>query len=107
MFSLGTDAITSFSFAPLRLATILGLGILVTALVELTISVAFHPVNAILLAVLFLAGAQLLSIGILGEYVGRIYREVKRRPLFVVRERYGLAYKRGDVSSVEEQRVSN
>jgi glycosyltransferase involved in cell wall biosynthesis len=102
MFSLATDAITSFSFAPLRLATILGLGILVVALVVLIVSLVSHPINAILLAVLFLGGAQLLSIGILGEYIGRTYTETKRRPLFVVHERYGAAYKRAAVPDVDK-----
>lgn len=102
MFSLATDAVTSFSFAPLRLATVVGLGILVIALVGLISSLVVRPVNVIPLAVLFLGGAQLLSIGILGEYIGRIYTEVKRRPFFVVRERYGLAYKRAGSSGVEE-----
>jgi glycosyltransferase involved in cell wall biosynthesis len=90
MLRLAGDAVTSFSFAPLRLSTIAGLTILLFAIVELTISmIARHPLNTILLAILFLGGVQLLSIGIIGEYIGRIFAEVKRRPLFVVQERFG------------------
>ena len=66
MLSLAIDAVTSFSFVPLRLATILGFGILVVALVDLITS--FAAPNVILLAILFLGGAQLLSIGLIGEY---------------------------------------
>lgn len=110
MFSLATDAVTSFSFAPLRLATVVGLGILVVALVALITSLAVPLVSGrpgssaplIPLAILFVGGAQLLSIGILGEYIGRIYMEVKRRPFFVVRERYGLAHRRADVPALEK-----
>lgn len=103
MFSLATDAITSFSFAPLRLATFLGLGILAVALVELTLMLVSHRGNLVLVVVLFLGGVQLLTIGILGEYLGRIYTEVKQRPLFVVRERYGAAYERADSVGREDR----
>jgi dolichol-phosphate mannosyltransferase len=98
MLRLATDAITSFSFAPLRLATVAGLAILATALLEEILSLGVagfsdhpHTVNRTLLIVLYLSGVQLLSIGILGEYIGRIYIEVKQRPLFIVRERCGFA----------------
>lgn len=103
MFSLASDAITSFSFAPLRLSTFLGVGILVVALVEMMLMLISHRGSVVLVAVLFLGGVQLLSIGILGEYLGRIYTEVKQRPLFVVRERYGAAYNQPAASGQEDR----
>lgn len=94
MLKLALTAITSFSYFPLQLATYLGFmaaGIAVVAIpvvivMRLTGSAAFSGQASTLLAVLFLGGVQLLSLGILGEYVGRIYDEVKGRPLYIVSE---------------------
>ncbi len=99
MFKLALDAITGFSMFPLKLAlwggaiaTALG-GLLALGLLILRLSgqtpLAGQGLTAGL--VLFLGGAQLLSVGILGEYVGRIYDEVRRRPLYLVREVRGGA----------------
>jgi len=97
MLRFAADAIVSFSFAPLRLAT--GLGLIVSAL---SFAYAVYAVLARLLgwgvvhgwaslmvAVLFVGGVQLVSLGIIGEYVGRVYDEVKRRPLYVAEVRRG------------------
>jgi dolichol-phosphate mannosyltransferase len=94
MLKFAADAITSFSFFPLRMATYLGfvsagLSILVIPLVILfraSGSQAFLGQATTLLAVLFLGGVQLISLGVLGEYVGRVYDEAKSRPLYIVRE---------------------
>lgn len=95
MVRLALDGITSFSEKPLRVATQLGLLITLASVALLVYIVVAHytdPRNSIrgwpsiMVALLFLGGVQLLSIGILGEYVGRIYRETKRRPLYVVGE---------------------
>ena len=94
MFRLALNAITGFSYFPLQLATYLGFA-------SAGISIMFIPVVAItrlagrqeffgqastLIAVLFFGGVQLISLGILGEYIGRIYDEVKGRPLYIVSE---------------------
>jgi glycosyltransferase involved in cell wall biosynthesis len=99
MIRFAMDAIFSFSILPLRIATWLGffasglsiLGIL-TVLVDkyLAVSGMVKGWTSTFIAVLFIGGVQLICIGIIGEYVGRIYGESKRRPLYVVRERLGF-----------------
>jgi dolichol-phosphate mannosyltransferase len=94
------DAIFSFSYKPLRAATYLGfvvstVAFLLAAFYFVTFF-AFHKqagsgFTTIVLCVLFLGGVQLICVGILGEYVGRVYEEVKQRPLYVVKERLGIA----------------
>lgn len=96
MIRLAMDAVTSFSERPLKLASRVGAAvvllsvtyILVTVIVKLVHPAYLIPGYASLLAVIvFFGGIQLLCLGLLGEYVGRIFRETKRRPLYVVRER--------------------
>jgi glycosyltransferase involved in cell wall biosynthesis len=98
MLSFALDGITSFSTVPLRFATWLGViagGIaIVTAGWALVQGIRGNVVpgwTTIMIAVSFGTCAQLLMIGILGEYVGRIYEEVKRRPLYVIGEEINLA----------------
>jgi polyisoprenyl-phosphate glycosyltransferase len=95
MFKFAWDAVTSFSFLPLQVATYLGfisaglsiLAIPVVAFMRMTGSQsAFAGQATTLVAVLFLGGVQLISLGILGEYVGRLYDEARGRPLYIVRE---------------------
>ncbi|MEL7644039.1 MAG: glycosyltransferase family 2 protein [bacterium] len=94
MLKLALNAVTSFSYFPLQLATYVGFisdGISIVAIpiviiLRLTGSQAFFGQATTLLAVLFLGGVQLISLGILGEYIGRIYDEVKGRPLYIVSE---------------------
>jgi polyisoprenyl-phosphate glycosyltransferase len=94
MLKLALNAITSFSYFPLQLATYLGfiaavlaiLAIPVVAIMRLAGSQAFLGQTTALIAVLFLGGVQLIFLGVLGEYVGRIYDEVKGRPLYTVSE---------------------
>jgi polyisoprenyl-phosphate glycosyltransferase len=93
------DGITSFSTAPLRIWTYLGFvisaGAVVTALYflgeALLVGVKTPGFPTLIVAVTFLAGVQLMSLGMIGEYVGRIFAEVKRRPLYIVAERVGIA----------------
>ena len=94
MLKFASDAITSFSYFPLQLATYLGfisagisiLVIPVVIVLRLAGSQAFFGQATTLIAVLFLGGVQLISLGILGEYIGRLYDEAKGRPLYIVRE---------------------
>lgn len=94
MIKFATDAITSFSYFPLQLAMYLGfisagVSILVIPIVifmRLAGSQAFFGQASTLIAVLFLGGVQLISLGILGEYVGRLYDEAKGRPLYITSE---------------------
>jgi len=99
MFKFALDAITSFSYAPLQLATYLGFTIAgLSALAALIVVLArlfmgatpFYGQATTLVAVLFLGGVQLITLGIIGEYLGRIYDEVKARPLYLVREAIGF-----------------
>ena len=93
------DAIFSFSYRPLRWVTYLGLFVssvtFAMSLFYLITFFAFHKpygtgFTTLILSILFLGGVQMIAIGIVGEYVGRIYEEIKQRPLYVVQETLGL-----------------
>jgi polyisoprenyl-phosphate glycosyltransferase len=92
MVRLALNAVTSFSYFPLQLATYLGfiaaglsvLAIPIVAILRLTTGTALLGQATTLIIVLFLGGVQLISLGIIGEYIGRIYDESKDRPLYVV-----------------------
>jgi glycosyltransferase involved in cell wall biosynthesis len=94
MLRLALNAITSFSYFPLQVATFFGffsagiaiLAIPVVVYMRMTGSQAFFGQATTLIATLFLGGVQLISLGILGEYIGRLYDEAKGRPLYIVRE---------------------
>ncbi|HEX7592758.1 MAG TPA: glycosyltransferase family 2 protein [Anaerolineae bacterium] len=94
MVRFAADAITGFSYVPLQFATTIGFGVSILALLaipvvavlRLTGNDAFHGQASTLIAVLFLGGVQLIFLGILGEYLGRVYDEVKNRPLYITTE---------------------
>ena len=94
---LALDGIFAFSVVPLRAAAAAGCLTLLAALgftmyaVAVRLTTGRTPVGftAIIALIVFLGGAQLLFLGIIGEYVGRVYEEVKQRPLYVVREHTG------------------
>ena len=99
MVKLALAGITSFSSKPLALAMYFGLFVALAAFVylvwviitTLTMPETIVPGYAsLMVVVLFLGGVQLMSVGILGDYIGRIFYEGKRRPLYVVKERYGF-----------------
>jgi hypothetical protein len=91
MIRFSLDAISSFSSLPLQAATLLGFVFSLTAFLALPLVIAariahiYVPgVSTLLFVILLLGGIQLITVGIIGEYVGRIYDEVKGRPLYVV-----------------------
>ena len=98
MFSFALDGIFSFSTVPLRLASYLGLIVSILSMIGVVYAfyIKLFTVGVVpgwaaqWIGTLFLGGVQLLSLGVIGEYVGRIYGEVKRRPLYVVKERIGF-----------------
>jgi len=98
-FGLALNGIVSFSRVPLRLATYLGLLVAGCALVMVVLVIywrLFHPAapligyTIITAAIFFLAAVQLFCLGILGEYLGRVYEEVKGRPIFTLKEVAGI-----------------
>ncbi len=99
MLPFALDAITSFSYFPLQVATILGFliaGLSLLTIIAVIFLRLYGPNDPLLgqattlVAVLFLGGVQLISLGIIGEYLGRIYDEVKRRPLYLVDQKWGF-----------------
>jgi dolichol-phosphate mannosyltransferase len=97
MIRLALDGITNFSYLPLQLATYFGFVVAGLSLVGILAAVALrlfsgHALTGqatTLVSVLFLGGIQLIFLGIIGEYLGRIYDEVRARPLYIVREVLG------------------
>jgi dolichol-phosphate mannosyltransferase len=96
MLRFSIDAITSFSHIPLQLATSFGFILAGISLVGIVIAALLRIVNhaiigqaSTLILVLFMGGIQLIFLGIIGEYLGRIYDEVRARPLYIVREVLG------------------
>lgn len=99
MLPFALDAITSFSYLPLQLATYMGFTFAGLSLVAILLVIGLRllvPSTPLLgqattlVVVLFLGGVQLISLGIIGEYLGRIYDEVKGRPLYLVDEAWGI-----------------
>jgi len=101
MLRLATDAILGFSNVPLRLATIVGFltsflafaGILYTLYAKLFTDETVAGWTFLMIAILFIGGITLVVLGIIGEYIGRIYSEIKKRPLYLLEEKYGFPEK--------------
>jgi glycosyltransferase involved in cell wall biosynthesis len=99
LWNLALEGITSFSTAPLKIWTYIGLSVSALSLLYASLIVIRTLVRGIdvpgyaslMAGGMFLGGIQLIGIGVLGEYVGRIYHEVKRRPVYLVREEHGHA----------------
>ena len=96
---LAFDGLASFSTVPLRLSSVTGVFVSLVAFVYMiwiiTKTLLFgdevRGYPTLLTAVLFFAGVQLIFLGVIGEYLGRVYEEVKARPLFLVREELGVS----------------
>jgi dolichol-phosphate mannosyltransferase len=108
MVHFALDAIASFSNVPLQLATVAGFVCAALAFLAIPVAIAFKifgnfipGITTTVVAVLLLGGFQLMAIGLIGEYVGRIYDEVKRRPLYIVREKANVG-----VAEDERERTS-
>jgi len=98
MLRLSLDAISSFSNLPLQLAMLLGFVFSIIAFLAIPIAIGFRiagefvpGITTVLLVVLLLGGIQLITVGIIGEYLGRVYDEVKRRPLYLVSNRLNVS----------------
>ena len=97
LLGLAMEGITSFSIAPLRISTFIGTAVSLAAFVYMIFIfiktlIYGDPVQGfptIMIVMLFLGGVQLLSIGLLGEYIGRIFNESKHRPTYIAREHNG------------------
>lgn len=104
LYRLAVEGVTSFTTAPLQLTTLLGLGVSLLALIYMCVvlfqalcygdPVAGYP--TLMTVMLFLGGVQLLSLGIIGEYLGRVFTESKRRPAYLVDEYDGEKIIYGD-----------
>ncbi len=96
LWNFALEGITSFSTAPLRIWTYLGLAIALLAFTfglfvvgrTLMLGRDLPGYASLITVVLFLGGVQLIGLGVLGEYIGRLYGEAKGRPIYIVRERY-------------------
>jgi glycosyltransferase involved in cell wall biosynthesis len=107
------DGLTSFSTLPLRIWSLIGLAISFTAFAyalvflvrTLLFGVDVPGFPSLIISVMFFAGVQLISLGVLGEYLGRVYEQVKARPLFIVAEEVGIARHESDPRQwADEQR---
>lgn len=99
LFNLAIEGITSYSTAPLRMATLFGLMVSMAAFIYLCfvfVKTLLYgdPVQGfptLISVILFLGGLQLISIGIIGEYLGRVFHETKHRPVYIIREIQGIS----------------
>jgi len=98
MVKFAIDGITAFSLAPLQVAMYLGLGVSFLSFLYIAYAICLKLFTdqtvpgwtSLMVAVLFLGGVQLIALGIMGEYIGRVYEEVKQRPLYLIDERIGF-----------------
>ena len=91
MLKLAFDGIFSFSVKPLKFITDAGIAVLVMALAAFLAGIIFRcPISVISSVVLFVGALQLIALGVIGEYVGRIFEESKNRPLYIVKDKINL-----------------
>lgn len=110
------DAIFSFSYKPLKLMTAIGLFISTLGFALacffivrrlLGIEIAQTGFTTLVSLVLFLGGVQLIAIGLLGEYLARIYDEAKQRPLYILKKRYGIPPKETGENATQRSEIEN
>lgn len=100
LWNFALDGIFSFSLLPLKVWTYLGLAISILSLSyasflilrTLIFGIDVAGYASLMVAILFLGGVQLISLGVMGEYLGRVYEEVKARPLYLISDLWGLEY---------------
>lgn len=97
LLKIALDGISSFSHVPLQIATLVGFAVsfisflgIPYVIVSRLFDLYVEGLSTVLFAILFLGGIQLITLGIIGEYISRIYDEVKRRPLYLVSERHNV-----------------
>ena len=98
LFRFALDGMTSFSTAPLRVWTTIGVGSAILALLAAVVIVVRVLVvgrdvpgyASLMVVILFAFALQMIALGVLGEYIGRMYQEVKGRPIYLVRDRVGF-----------------
>ena len=112
MVRFALDAIFSFSHQPLQVATLAGFVVACIAFLGIPVAIGLKlageyvsGITTVLLAVLLLGGIQLITVGIIGEYLGRVYDEVKRRPLYLVRSRRNMAPSADAADPVDGERA--
>lgn len=101
LWNFAVDGITSFSLMPLKVWTYIGLTLSLVAFLyaaylvlrTIILGIDVPGYASLMVAVLFMGGMQLVTMGVLGEYLGRVYEEVKGRPLYLIRDRYGFGEK--------------
>ena len=91
MLSFAVDGITSFSVSPIRMISTLGFVVCIFSVIMAIYAIYEKIVGntdagwaSLMLSIWFIGGVQLLSIGLIGEYIGKIYKEVKRRPRYII-----------------------
>jgi len=109
MMRFSLDAIFSFSHVPLQAATVLGFIFSAIAFLGIPVAIGFRiagqfvpGITTLLLVLLLLGGIQLITVGLIGEYLGRVYDEVKGRPLYLVRARLNMPGAEGGVAEPRE-----
>ena len=105
MLSFAFDGITSFSVKPISMITSMGFIVcvisliaIVTTIIEKLCGMTVGGWSSLLCCILFLGGVQLLSLGVIGEYIGKIYMETKERPRFIISE------STGDITPAKDRR---
>lgn len=106
MLHFATDGVLSFSTKPLKMSIALGMLAACIALAGILYAIGMRIFTdfwvegwtALMIAILFLGGVQLICVGILGEYIGRIYNEIKQRPLYIVEEHLGFPHEKSGIA---------